>query len=153
MTLLRPSRRNLLVFMAIVPAATAIGGYWWTLGPDAFISKILIRRLPGLRVDKASIALLSRDVQADRIGAWQETTGLVSFGRKLGFKGKAFAATIVGIDAVAHFWLTAAQFERLERVVITLFILGSDYLNDPRPDVVTYSGTPDVCPNPFAQYD
>jgi hypothetical protein len=131
--------------MAVVPAVTAIGGYWWTLGPDALIGKILIRRLPGLRIDKASIAALSRDVQADR--------GIHSFGRKLGFEVKAFAATIVGIDAVAHFWLTAAQFEQLERVVITLFILGSDYLNDPRPDVVTYSGIPDVCPNPFAQYD
>jgi hypothetical protein len=131
--------------MAVVPAVTAIGGYWWTLGPDGLISKILIRRLPGLRIDKASIAALSRDVQANR--------GIDSFGRKLGYKGKAFAATIVGIDAVAHFWLTAAQFEQLERVVITLFILGSNYLNDPRPEVITYSGIPDLCPNPFAQYD
>jgi hypothetical protein len=61
----------------------------------------------------------------------------------------------MGIDALAQFKPTATQFAQLERVVITLFIFGSDYLNvkDPKLDLVTYSAVPEVCPNPFAQYD
>jgi hypothetical protein len=146
MTTLSPSRRNLLAFMAAIGAVSAGGGYFWTLGPDALISKILTRRLPSMRIDKASIAALSRDVQADRFH---------SVVRKLALGGGALAANFVGIDALAQFKPTATQFAQLERVVITLFILGSDYLNvkDPKLDLVTYGAIPEVCPNPFAQYD
>jgi hypothetical protein len=146
MTKIPLSRRNFLAFMAAVSAVSAGGVYLWARGPDALIGKILARRLPGVQIDKTSIAALSRDVQADRFR---------SFTRKIGLGSGAVAANIIGIDALARFKPTATQFTQLERVVITLFLFGSNYLTvkDPRVDLVTYSGLPDVCPNPFAQYD
>jgi hypothetical protein len=141
-----PSRRTLLALLTSVGAVSAGGVYFWKMGPDDLIGKILSHRLPGVRVDAASIAALSRDVQRDRFH---------SFSRKLALEGGALAASIMGIDALARFKSTATQFAQLERVVITLFIFGSDYLSvkDPKLGLVTYSAVPEVCPNPFAQYD
>lgn len=142
----RPSRRTLLALLTSVGAVSAGGVYSWRMGPDTLIRKILSHRLPGIRVDAASIAALSRDVERDRFH---------SFPRKLALESGALAASIMGIDALAQFKPTATQFAQLERVVITLFILGSDYLSvkDPKFDLITYSAVPEVCPNPFAQYD
>jgi hypothetical protein len=142
----RPSRRTLLALLTSVGAVSAGGIYFWRIVPDVLIAKILSRRLPGVRIDAVSIAALSGDVQRDRFH---------SFPRRLALESGALAANIVGIDALAQFKPTATQFAQLERVVITLFILGSDYLNvkDPKLDLVTYSAIPQVCPNPFAQYD
>jgi hypothetical protein len=142
----RPSRRTLLALLTSVGVVSAGGVYFWRMGPDALIRKILSHRLPGVRIDATSIAALSRDVQRDRFH---------SFHRKLALEGGALAVSVMGIDALAQFKPTATQFAQLERVVITLFIFGSDYLNvkDPKLDLVTYSAVPEVCPNPFAQYD
>src|ERR1700730_15908940 len=115
----RLSRRNFLVSMAAACAFSAGAAYFWTRGADALVEAILVRRLPGVRIDKASIAALSRDIQADRFH---------SFARKFALGCGAFAASIVGIDAVSHFGLTSTQFAQLERLVITVFIFGSNYL-------------------------
>jgi hypothetical protein len=141
----RFSRRALLALLTAAGAVSAGGTYFWGIGPDALIGKILSHRMPGVRIDAASIAALSRDVQRDRFH---------SFPRKLALKSGALAADIFGIDALAHFQPTETQFAQLERVVITLFVFGSNFLNVKNPqDLVTYSALPDVCPNPFAQYD
>jgi len=142
----RPSRRTLLALLTSVGAVSAGGIYFWRIVPDVLIAKILSRRLPGVRIDAVSIAALSRDVQRDRFH---------SFPRRLALESGALAASIIGIDALAQFKLTATQFSQLERVVITLFIFGSDYLDvkDPKLDLVTYNAVHDVCSNPFAQYD
>ena len=110
------------------------------------IGKILSRRFPGVRVDASSIAVLTGDIKAARFQ---------TFGRRLALEGGARAAGIVGLDALAHWKLTAAQFSQLERKVVTFFILGSDFLDvrDPKSDLVTYVATPEVCPNRFAEYD
>jgi hypothetical protein len=136
-------------FLAAGPAfATALGSglYVWSHGSEFLIGQILARRLPGVRLDSASVKALSRDVLEDRFH---------SFGRKIALQGGAIAARVVGVDALSRLELTAVQFLQLERVVVTLFILGSDYLslNDPKSDVAKYQGIPDVCPNPFAEYD
>jgi hypothetical protein len=128
-------------------AASAGGAYLWAVGgPNALIGKILNRRFPGLRINAASIAALTRDVQAARFQ---------TFGRRLALEGGARAASIVGVDAIARWKLTAAQFSQLERKVLTFFILGSDVLDvrDFKSDLVTYEAVPQVCPNRFAEYD
>jgi hypothetical protein len=142
----RPSRRTLLALLTAAGAVSAGGAYFWKIGPDTLIAKILSHRLPGVQIDATSIAALSRDVQIDRFH---------SFPRKLALEGGALAASIIGIDALAQFKPTATQFAQLERVVVTLFIFGSNFLDvkNPKLDLVTYSAVPDVCPNPFAQYD
>jgi hypothetical protein len=126
--------------------ASAGGAYLWMIGPDALIGKILSRRLPGVPIDAASIAVLSRDVQAARFQ---------KYAKRLALKGGGLAASIFGIDALAQFELTAAEFSKLERLVLTFFILGSDFLDvkDPKSNVVTYYAAPGICPNRFAQYD
>jgi hypothetical protein len=128
-------------------AASAGVGYLWAFGgPHALIGKILNRRFPGLKINAASIAALTRDVEAARFQ---------TFGRRLALEGGARAASIVGIDSLAQWKLTAAQFSQLERKVLTFFILGSDFLDvrDPKSDLVTYESSPEVCPNRFAEYD
>lgn len=145
MDALRPSRRSMVAMLTAVSAALAGGAYFWTIGPDALIVKILSRRLPGVRIDAASIAALSRDVRAD----------FQTVPRGLALEGAALAANIVGIDALANLKLKAMEISHLERRVITLFILGSNFLDvkDPKSDLVTYYAAPWPCGNRFAQYD
>ena len=142
----RPSRRTILAFLTAAGAVSAAGGYVWKVGPDALIGKILSRRFPGVRVDASSIAVLTGDIKAARFQ---------TFGRRLALEGGARAAGIVGLDALAQWKLTAAQFSQLERRVVTFFILGSDLLDvkDPKSALVTYEAAPEVCPNRFAEYD
>jgi hypothetical protein len=138
----------MLALLTAAGAALAGGGgaYLWTVGPDALIGKILNRRFPGVRINTASIAALTRDIKAARFQ---------TFGRRLALEGGARAAGIVGLDALSQWKLTATQFSQLERKVVTVFILGSDFLDvrDPKSDLVTYEAAPEVCPNRFAEYD
>jgi hypothetical protein len=142
----RPSRRVMLVSLAAAGAASAGGAYLWTVGPEALIGKILSRRFPGVRINAASIAALTRDIKAARFQ---------TFGRRLALEGGARAAGIVGLDALSRWKVTAAQFSQLERKVLTFFIIGSDFLDvrDPKSDLVTYGAFPEACPNRFAEYD
>jgi len=140
------SRRAVLAFMSAAGAVVAGGALVWASGPESLIQKILTRRFPELRTSQASIAALTRDLMQARFQ---------SFGRRTAVEGVACAATIVGIDALAKWERTAEQFHHLERQVITYFILGSDFLDvmDVKRDIVTYTATPEVCPNRFAEYD
>lgn len=137
------SRRSMLALLTAAVAVSAGRVYLWVIGPDALIGKILNRRLPGVRIDAASIAALSRDVQAGRLG------------RKLALEVGTLAASDIGIDALAQFKLTAKKVSQLERKVLTLFILNSNFLDvrDPKSDLVTYYEASRICPNRFAQYD
>lgn len=113
---------------------------------DNFISKILTRRMPGVRIDPTCIGALSRDIQLGVLQSWN---------RKLAVICGAIAARIVGIEVLAHFRLTETKFSQLERKVLTLFILGSNLLDvgDPTLDLVTYFTAAEPCPNRFARYD
>jgi hypothetical protein len=145
MSTLRPSRRSVVAMLIAVSAASAGGAYFWTVGPDALIGKILNRRLPGVRIDAASFAALSRDVLTD----------FQTVPRRLALEGASLAASIVGIDALAKFKLKAMEISHLERRVMTLFLLGSNFLHvkDPKSDPVTYYAPPWPCGNPFAEFD
>jgi hypothetical protein len=142
----RPSRRSVLGLLTAVGAAVAGGVYVWKTGPESLVGKILARRFPGLRIDAAGIAALTRDVKDAKF----QTPG-----RRLALEGGARAAGIVGVDALARWKLTATSFSQLERKVITFFLLGSNFLDvsDPKSNPVTYVEAPLVCPNRFAEYD
>ncbi len=139
------SRRAMLAFLSAGGVAAA-GGFLLVSGPDSLIKKILSRRFPELRLSQASITALKNDLMPAHFRGLRRRTAL---------EGAARAADIVGIDALAKWKLTAEQFHHLERQVITYFILGSDFLDvtDTKRDVVTYTATPEVCPNRFAEYD
>jgi hypothetical protein len=110
------------------------------------VGKILDRQFPGVRIDAAGVAALTRDVKDAKFQ---------TLGRRLALEGGARAAGVVGVDALARWKLTATSFSQLERKVITFFILGSDFLDvgDPKSKPVTYVEAPLVCPNRFAEYD
>jgi hypothetical protein len=132
--------------MPMAGTAPRSGAYLCTIAVNGMIMKILNRRLPGVRIDPPSIAALSRELEA---ATFQNTA------RRLALIAAAFAVRIMGIDALAQFGPTAAKFAQVERKVLTLFILGSDFLDvrDPKSDLVTYNAAPEECTNRFAQYD
>jgi len=141
----RLSRRVVLTLLTAAGATSAAGIYFWKHTPEALIGKILTRQFPGVNVNAASIAALTRDIKAARFQ---------TFGRRLALEVGARAADVIGIDALAQWKKTAPQFSQLERKVVTSFILGSDFLDvkDPKSDLVTYDSTPEICPNRFAEY-
>jgi hypothetical protein len=141
----RLSRRMVLTLLTAAAATSAAGIYFRKSTPEALIGKILERQFPGVNVNAASIAALTRDIRAARFQ---------TFGRRLALEVGARAAGVVGIDAIAQWNKTAPQFSQLERKVVTFFILGSDFLDvkDPKSDLVTYESTPAICPNRFAEY-
>jgi phosphoglycerate dehydrogenase-like enzyme len=118
----------------------------WRSSPEALVEKIIRHRFPGVRVNASAITALTRDLKA---------TKFQTFGRKVALESGARVASILGLDALARWKLTATQFSQLERRIVTLFITGSDFLDvsDPKSDVVTYVSAPEVCPNRFAEYD
>jgi hypothetical protein len=138
------SRRTVLAFMAAAGALAAAGGL--ASGPETLIRKILSRRFPDVRMNQASIAALTRDLMQARFQ---------SFGRRTAVEGLARAVSVLGVDALANWKATAEPFQHLERQVVTYFVLGSDFLDvkDAKRDIVTYTATPEVCPNRFAEYD
>jgi hypothetical protein len=140
------SRRAVLVFMSAAGAVVAGGGLLLTSGPESLIRKILFRRFPELRMSEASIMALTSDVMQARFRGLRRRTAV---------QGGAWVAGIVGIDALAKWEITTESFHHLERQIVTYFILGSDFLDvtDIKRDMVTYAGTPEVCPNRFAEYD
>ena len=141
---IRLSRRTTLSLLAAAGAASAT--LVWQSSPDALVEKIIRRQFPGVRVNASSIGALTRDLKA---------TKFQTFGRKVALESGARISSIIGLDALAQWRLTAAQFSQLERRIVTLFITGSDFLDvsDPKSDVVTYVSAPEVCPNRFAEYD
>jgi hypothetical protein len=141
----RLSRRVVLTLLTAAGATSAAGIYFWKRTPEALIGKILTRQFPGVNVNAASIAALTRDIKAARFQ---------TFGRRLALEVGARAADVIGIDALAQWKKTAPQFSQLERKVVTSFILGSDFLDvkDPKSDLVTYESPPAICPNRFAEY-
>jgi len=113
---------------------------------EDFVGKVLARQLQGVRIDSAGIARLLRDLEVVTFKAQS---------RRLGLKTGAVIASIIGIDALARFKLTAKKFSQFERKVVTLFILGSNFLDvrDPKSEVVTYDPPTGICTNRFAQFD
>jgi hypothetical protein len=146
MAIVRLTRRA--VFATLAGAATILGGIcYFEIGEkDDLIARVLKRRLPGVRVEPASMAALSRDIQASLF-----KTSL----RRIALRGGGLAADVIGIDSIAEIAITAKEFQRLERIVVTFFILGSNFLDvdDPKIKLVTYYAAPGVCPSRFAQYD
>jgi hypothetical protein len=142
----RPSRRAVLAFLTATGAVAAAGVYLWRSGPGTLVGEVLRRRFPGVRVNPIGIAVLTRDIEAARS---------LTFGRRLALESGARVASVVGLDAFAHWRLTSGLFSQFERKVVTYFVLGSDLLDvkDPKSDLVTYYAAPGVCANRFAEYD
>jgi hypothetical protein len=140
------SRRVFASLLAVSGVSLAAGTFVWRSSLETLIGKIVAYRFPGIKIDEASIAALTRDIKA---------APFVTFDRRLAIEAGARAAAIVGIQSLAQWKYIAYQYYQLERKVATFLVLGSNYLDvkDPQSDIITYRGVPDVCPNRFAEYD
>jgi hypothetical protein len=129
--------------LAAIGASSAGGAYLWSWGPESLVSRILSRRLPGVRIDSASISVLSRDLQ----------TEFQTLPRWVGLHGAAAAARVIGIDVLEK--LRPVEVNHLERKILTYFMLGSNFFDvkDPKTDLVTYYPPSWPCGNRFAEYD
>ncbi|MGA7805722.1 hypothetical protein [Bradyrhizobium sp.] len=140
------SRRTVLGFLSAAGAMSLGAGFLWVRRPETLIKEIVARRFPGVKISPGGIAALTRDLEQARFQEW---------GRRIALEAGVLAAGIVGIDALARWRISAAQFSQLERKVVTFLVLGSDLLDvkDPKTELVTYTAMPAMCPNRFAQYD
>jgi hypothetical protein len=140
------SRRVFASLLAVSGVSLAAGTFVWRSSLESLIGKIVAYRFPGIKIDDASIAALTRDIKS---------APFVTFDRRLAIEAGARVASIIGIESLAQWKSIAYQYYQLERKVATFLILGSNYLDlkDPGSETVTYRGVPDVCPNRFAEYD
>jgi hypothetical protein len=140
------SRRTMLALLSGAGAMSLGAGFLWLRRPETLIREIVANRFPGINISPGGIALLTRDLKQARFQEW---------GRRIALEAGALAAGVVGIDALARWRISAAQFSQLERKVVTFLVFGSDLLDlkDPKTELVTYTAMPEMCPNRFAQYD
>lgn len=107
-----------------------------------WVEEVLRRNLPGVRIDEASLSVFVRDVLA----------------------GNHFRARKRGLSVVAQQyvpWLTMrvpkirTGLEKLERQVLTEYLLGSNFfrVSEPRRETITYYGPAVACANPFRAMD
>lgn len=134
------NRRKFLLLGSAAGGLVAFGGaaYVVTDQGRAWVREILHRGLPGFTLEPKGLALFVDQYFADK-------------NRKL----KAFAA-IEGIVDVK--WAMPAgvvkEADDQERMVLTNFLLGSDFFSNypPGPKEITYSGIPTACVSPFARF-
>lgn len=135
------SRRTFLAG-SIATAAGASGVAWlYTDRTSAWIERTVRANLPGIALDEAALRRFVQDVRASQL----------------------FAPRLSRMTVFAHAtlpWVTARVprarrgLEKLERRVLTEFLLGSNFFQvaDPRRTTIIYHGLARVCPNPFADF-
>jgi hypothetical protein len=138
------SRRRFLLGGGAIVVAVGVGGKlsfdYWT-GRVAWVEKVLRRHLPGIALDEDSLPLFFRDVRAKGI---------------LGSPKLRLAVLIDQTVPVASNWVVKLRHavERQERLVLTEFLLGSNFFRaeDPTRETITYFGRATACGNPFAAF-
>jgi hypothetical protein len=123
-------------------AALALGGSLagirYAGGRAAWIADVVHRNLPGVLIDEASIATFVQDVLASGL--------LDSDKRRLAILADT---TIPALRRLAP---ARERIEWLERLVLTEFLVGSNFFRvaDPKTQTIVYSGKTPACGNPFA---
>jgi hypothetical protein len=134
------NRRKFLLLGSAAGGLAVFGGaaYVVTDQGHAWVREILHRGLPGYTLESRGLALFIDQYFADK-------------NRKL----KAFAA-VEGVFNVK--WAVPAgvakEADEQERMILTDFLLGSDFFANypPGPKQITYSGMPAACVSPFARF-
>lgn len=134
-----PLRRTLLIGGLAGAAALALGsfaGLRLASGRGAWIADVVRRNLPGFVIDEASIAIFVRDVLASGLLDAREA------------RLKVLADTT--IPALRRIAPARERMERLERLVLTEFLMGSNFFAGVETQPIVYSGRNAACGNPFA---
>jgi len=139
-----PTRRKLLVASAGVATLGAAGAVWVGSrydGPQAWIEAVIRRNLPGIRLDPASLAKF-----------------VAEFAARREVNGRSASTAMLLDQTVPALTRRVAkaqrQVERLERRVVTEYLIGSNFfrVRDPRAEVIVYAGAIPACGNPFAMF-
>jgi hypothetical protein len=99
---------------------------------------VVRRNLPGVLIDEASIAAFVQDVLA---------SGLLD-----SHKARLAVLADTTIPALRRIAPARERMERLERLVLTEFLMGSNFFRtgDTKSQPIVYSGRIPACGNPFA---
>ena len=136
-----PPRRRFLIggiAAAFAIAATTFSWNRYGTGRALWIEDVVRRNLPAIRLDEPSLAVFINDVLAGDL--------LTQRKRRIWL----FAHQTMP-------WLTTRMpeihetMERLERLVLSDYLIGSNFFRvpDPRQETITYYGRPPACGNPF----
>ncbi|MDD9942538.1 MAG: hypothetical protein OXU20_15975 [Myxococcales bacterium] len=136
----RLSRRHVLIGLGGLGAGAAAGTSWAVFGdPSGAVLAFLREVLPGVKLDEASVQTCLRDFTAN----W-------SRGKKLAI-GTAWRALGVRNTAALH-----ARMEKLERLLLTFFLVNSNFfrVRDPRAETIVYYSRPvgAPCASPFTDF-
>ena len=140
-SLFSPTRRRLLIGGGI--AITGVGlRSWGRYGnaPAVWVERVVRDNLPGIAFDEASLAAFVREI----------------------LSGELLRPALHRFAVHTHHaapWLSARMsktregLEKLERQVLTQFLLGSNFFHvaDPKRETITYSGSAIACNNPFVR--
>jgi hypothetical protein len=140
----RVTRRQLLVGTAAVVATGAAGTVWLafrTANASEWIEAVVRSRLPNARLDSASLQRFATQLALDPE-----------------FKSKKIELAL-GLDSLAPALVRIApevqrKIERLERVVISSYLLSSNFfrVTDPAAETLFVGGSMPACGNPFARF-
>ena len=145
----RPSRRDVVLGGLALGAGTFAAASPFVFenhNTKHFIRLILERNLPGVKIDDENLQLF-----VDELFSPAGFDGGLPDSKR--FALAATAAYVVDGETAAGMADTYYGFEEMERIVVTQFLLGTDFLShdDPTAIPLTYSGYSEVCGNPFAQ--
>lgn len=141
----RLSRRGFLVAGGLCAVGAGVAGTAvWTSFRDsraAWVEDVIRRNLPGVTIDEASLqTFVSEMVSHDWLQPQMHRLSV-------------FAQQTVP-------WVTARipkardGLEKLERRVLTEFLIGSNFfrVSDPKQETISYYGQATACPNPFVTF-
>ena len=139
-----PKRRRVLIAGSAALAAAAVGGIWIGSrldGREAWIESVVRANLPGYHLDQASLTKFVRSFVHHR--EFEDRKSEIAV-----WMAQATPALAERISKAAR------RVERIERMVMTEYLVGSNFFREPNPREATiiYSGPLPACGNPFAVF-
>ena len=135
-------RRRVLLIGGLAGSALVLGGSLagirYASGPAAWIADVVRRNLPGVLIDEASIATFVQHVlESDLFDSYEAPLAVLA------------DETIPALRRIPP---ARERMERLERRILTEFLVGSNFFSgvDATLQPIVYSGTNPACGNPFA---
>ncbi len=128
-----------LAGVAALALSGSLAGIRYGTGRAAWIADVVRQGLPGVLIDEASIAAFVQDVLAsDLLGSHKRRLAVLA--------DTAIPVLLRRIPPARE------RIESLERLVLTEFLVGSNFfrVGDPKSHTIVYSGKIPACGNPFA---
>jgi hypothetical protein len=127
-----------LAGVAALALGGSLAGIRYAGGRAAWVADVVRRNLPGVLIEEASIAAFVQDVLA---------SGLLD-----SHKARLAVLADTTIPALRRIAPARKRMERLERLFLTEFLMGSNFFcaADTKSQPIVYSGRIPACGNPWA---